>query len=203
MTKSLRRSRNTSSSQIESLVILLQRMREIQVRVAKDKTLSKYLQRRTRIEDASELLENLFLRFHSVTRQLSKRHENRSTLEVNDEHDVQDLLHSLLRIYFDDIRREEWTPSYAGGSSRMDFLLKKEQIVIEVKRAREGLNEKELGEQLLVDRSKYQKHPDCRMLYCLVYDPEERIFNPQGIERDLSEKTGEFETKVFIVPRKM
>ena len=28
---------------------------------------------------------------------------------------------------FDDIRPEEYTPSYAGGSSRIDFLLKDEK----------------------------------------------------------------------------
>lgn len=84
----------------------------------------------------------------------------------------------------------------------MDFLLKKEQIVIEVKKTREGLTEKELGEQLIVDKAKYQNHPDCKTLYCLIYDPEERISNPRGIERDLSDKVLEFETKVFIVPRR-
>lgn len=74
------------------------------------------------------LLANLFEKFHSVARQLRKRYNERPTLDVDDEYDVQDLLHALLRLYFDDIRTEEWTPSSAGGSSRMDFLLKKEKI---------------------------------------------------------------------------
>ncbi|MCU1275952.1 MAG: REase DpnII-MboI, partial [Bryobacterales bacterium] len=30
------------------------------------------------------------------------------------------------------------TPSYGGGASRMDFLLKEEQIVVEAKMARAG-----------------------------------------------------------------
>ena len=42
---------------------------------------------------------------------------------MEDEYDVQDLFHALLTIYFEDIRKEEWSPSYAGGASRMDFLL--------------------------------------------------------------------------------
>jgi hypothetical protein len=62
-------------------------------------------------------------RFHSIARQLAQRREDRTTLEIEDEYDVQDLLHALLRLYFDDIRPEEWTPSYGGASSRMDFLL--------------------------------------------------------------------------------
>lgn len=79
-------------------------------------------------------LENIFNKFHIIARQLLIRRENRSTLEITDEYDVQDLLHSLLRLYFDDVRPEEWAPSYAGSSSRMDFLLKEIKIVIEVKK---------------------------------------------------------------------
>jgi len=68
-------------------------------------------------------IETICNRFHLVARQMRARHDNRETLHVADEYDVQDLLHALLRLYFEDIRPEEYTPSYAGGSSRMDFLL--------------------------------------------------------------------------------
>jgi hypothetical protein len=43
-----------------------------------------------------DVLERVIDRFHLVARQLRQRHGNRSTLSVNDEYDVQDLLHSLL-----------------------------------------------------------------------------------------------------------
>lgn len=42
---------------------------------------------------------------------------------------MQDLLNALLRLYFYDIRPEEYTPSYAGKTARVDFLLKNEKIV--------------------------------------------------------------------------
>jgi hypothetical protein len=145
-------------------------------------------------------LINLFQKFHLVVRQLKSRYNNRSTLDVNDEYDVQDLLHALLRIYFDDVRAEEWTPSYAGGSSRMDFLLKSEKTVIEVKKTRVGLNDKELGKQLLEDKEKYKVHPDCHKLICFTYDPDGRIINPKGIVNDLNSKTDEFEVQVIIMP---
>ena len=64
--------------------------------------------------------DNVFTRFHKVARQLRTRHSNRVTIEVNDEYDVQDLLHAVLLLFFDDVRKEEWTPSYAGGASRQD-----------------------------------------------------------------------------------
>jgi REase_DpnII-MboI len=77
-------------------------------------------------------------KFHVAAKQLEDRYENRPTLRIKDEYDVQDLLHVLLRVHFEDIRPEEWTPSYAGTSSRVDFLLKSEQIVIEAKITRPG-----------------------------------------------------------------
>lgn len=138
-------------------------------------------------EDALIKLMNLLSKFPSVTRQLRSRHNRRKTLEIEDEYDVQDLLHALLKIHFDDIREEEWTPSYAGGSSRMDFLLKNEQIVIEIKKTRNNLGDKEVGEQLIIDIARYSKHPECKVLVCFVYDPEARIGNPIGLENDLNE----------------
>ena len=70
------------------------------------------------------------------------------------------LLHALLLLCFDDIRAEEWTSSYAGKSARMDFLLKNEGVVIEVKKTRLGLTDKELGDQLIIDVDRYKVHPD-------------------------------------------
>jgi hypothetical protein len=129
-------------------------------------------------------------RFHEVARQLVHRRENRSTLEIKDEYDVQGLLHALLQIYFDDIRAEEWTPSYGGGSSRMDFLLKDHALVIEAKMTRKGLNAKEVSEQLIIDAAKYRQHQDCKTLVCFVYDPSGLVKNPRGIERDLGKLSG-------------
>ena len=68
-------------------------------------------------------VEMLCSNFHLIAKQLTNRHNNRETIEIRDEYDVQDLLHAILRIFFEDIRPEESTPSYAGKSSRMDFLL--------------------------------------------------------------------------------
>lgn len=144
-------------------------------------------------------LENIFERFHIIARQLRTRHGERDTLNINDEYDVQDLLHALLLLHFRDIRAEEWTPSYAGGCLRMDFLLKDIQTVIEVKKTRASMTTKTLGEELIVDIEKYQTHPDCKKLYCFVYDPEGLLGNPVGIKSDLEAAHPNF-LKVFIKP---
>lgn len=144
-------------------------------------------------------IESIFNRFHRIARQLRTRHENRTTLNISDEYDVQDLLHALLLLFYDDVRSEEWTPSYAGGCGRMDFLLKDIQAVIEVKKTRESMSAKDLGEQLIVDIEKYKHHPLCKKLYCFVYDPEGLLGNPNGIKSDL-ENANEGFLKVFIKP---
>lgn len=156
---------------------------------------------RIEIDKASQLVESVLERFPVIVKEISRRHGNRPSFEIHDEYDVQDFLRGLLRIFFDDIRDEEWTPSYAGASARMDLLLKNEKIVIEVKMARRGLGEKQIREQLIIDKAYYKQHKDCKKLYCFIYDPESRIKNPRGFEKDLSERIGDFETKVLIIPR--
>lgn len=150
--------------------------------------------------DYDGILNTIFENFHTCSRQLRRRHSNRPTLEISDEYDVQDLLNALLRLHFDDVRPEEWTPSYAGGSNRMDFLLKDEEIALEVKMTRDGLKDKEVGEQLLIDIVKYQAHPNCKNLYCFVYDPDGHIRNPRGLEKDLSNAAENIDVKVYIRP---
>jgi hypothetical protein len=149
------------------------------------------------------MLERLCLRFHLVAMQLRTRHGDRDTLLVEDEYDVQDLLHALLTLEHDDVRTESWTPGYAGGSSRLDFLLKKEQIVIEAKKTRSGLGTRELGEQLLEDIQKYKQHPDCQTLVCFIYDPEGQIADPRGIENDLSRDADGLSVRVIIAPKSL
>jgi len=151
--------------------------------------------------DTETILERIFNRFHHVVRQLRNRHDSRETLDVQDEYDVQDLLHAILKLYFDDIRPEEWSPSHAGSSTKMDFLLKDEKLVIEIKKASNKLKDKKIGEQLISDIAHYREHPDCRTLVCFIYDPEGIIGNPGAIRKDLAKNsTQDFLIKVIIAP---
>jgi hypothetical protein len=154
----------------------------------------------TVLPQKADAIELLCDRFDIVAKQLRKRREQRPTLDVGDEYDVQDLLHALLRIFVDDVRPEERTPSYAGKSTRMDFLLPAEQIVVEVKKTRQGLGATELGTELIEDITRYRTHPSCKQLICFVYDPESRVANPRGIEHDLSRNEADFNVKVIIAP---
>lgn len=151
--------------------------------------------------DHSDNIKRILSRFHIVAKQLRRRHKGRPAFEINDEYDVQDLLHALLKIYFDDIRTEEYTPSYAEGSSRMDFLIKNEKIGIEVKKTRKNMSSRNLGNQLIEDIARFRGHPDCKILLCFVYDPDGILNNPVGIETDLSRRDGDLIVKVYIFPK--
>ena len=152
-----------------------------------------------KIVNLDNTFDMIFGNFHKVVKKMRNRYDNRETLDVKDEYDVQDLLFAILQIFFKDIRKEEWTPSYAGNSSRVDFLLKDEKVVIEVKKTRESMKDKDLGEQLIIDIAKYKSHPDCKNLICFVYDPDGRIVNPDGIIKDLEKDNKDF-VKIYINP---
>jgi len=81
------------------------------------------------------------------------------------------------------------------------FLLKAEKVVIEVKKTRPKLGTKEVGDQLAIDILKYRGHPDCKTLVCFIYDPEERIPNPKGLEQDLSQLVGDMQVRVYVTQR--
>ncbi|MBZ0235657.1 MAG: hypothetical protein K8M05_25235 [Deltaproteobacteria bacterium] len=145
-----------------------------------------------------ERVLHLCRRFPRVARQLQVRHAQRPTLVIQDEHDAQDLIHALLRVDFDDVRPESWAPEYAGKSSRVDFLLKDEQLVLEQKHAHDG--KRDIGGELIIDIKRYAEHPHCRTLVCFVYDPDHRLPNPAGIERDLTRKHGELDVVCVVAP---
>jgi len=199
MTKSFKHSKSTLSPQFQKQIKdILVRAGDFKVEV--DAILLKYRPPPFLKED-TQILEQLFLKFHSVVKQLQERQRGRKPFNVENEYDVQDLLHGLLRIYFDDVRPEEYCPSYAGTSARIDFFLKNEQIVIEAKMASKRHGRKKIAEELILDKEYYRKKEGSRILYCLVYDPDEMIKNPRGFESDLNERGENFEAKVLVVPR--
>ena len=116
---------------------------------------------------------------------LTHRRKDAQPLSFSSEYDVQDLLHALLRPWVADIRPEEFTPSYAGSSTRMDFLLPTHSLVIELKFVRDQNHGKRIGDELIIDIEHYRRHPDCKFLWCVIYDPEKLLLNAEGLKTDL------------------
>lgn len=135
--------------------------------------------------DTDELIQRVLSSFPDVIDSLRRRHSGRPSIDITDEYDVQDILRSIYKSLFRDVRDEESVPSFAGKNSRVDLFLKDECRFIEVKMTRKGLEDKRIGEELAIDIPQYREHPGCAKLYCFVYDPERRLKNPTGLINDL------------------
>ena len=149
--------------------------------------------------DIDIIIEKICTNFHKCTRAILNRHADRTTLEINDEYDVQDLLGGILRLFVKDIRPEDYVPSYAGSNSRTDFYLPEYDTYIETKMTRDGLRDKEIGEELSVDIARYGDK--CQTLVCFIYDKGSFLKNPYGLISDLeSLSTDRVNVKVYITP---
>lgn len=145
------------------------------------------------------LLERLTRRLPDLLAVLGNRQRGRTPYVVEDEYDLQDIVHGILKLHFDDVRVEDFAPERAGGRSRIDFVLKDERLVVETKMTRAGLGPREVGEELIIDIERYRSHPDCSALIGLVYDPERRIVNPRTLEADLSGPRDGIAVRVLVV----
>lgn len=149
-----------------------------------------------------ELLQVLVRGLPRAMHPLTHRRKGAQPLTFNSEYDIQDLLHAQLRPWIADIRPEEFTPSYAGSSTRMDFLLPAYRLVLEMKRIRDKPHAAKVGDELIIDIEHYRRHPDCDRLWCVVYDPLQLIQNPTGLVTDLeghrSTTDGSVHVRVFV-----
>lgn len=149
--------------------------------------------------DSIRALVQVGARFRLVTRQLrNRKHSNEPPLLIENEWDAQYLFCALLRLLFDDVRPEEWTPNYAGSNKRIDFLIPNYGIAVELKFSRPSMGKKELGDELVIDQEHYTKHNGVRHLVALVFDEAGHIENPRGLENDLSGQHGQMAVTVRI-----
>jgi hypothetical protein len=139
--------------------------------------------------EAARDLAAALQRIPEMIRTLAKLDAN--SFRVANEKDLQIIVEAFLRTVYDDVRPEDPAPTRAGASSRVDFVLPEVGILVETKMMRESLTVRRLGEELLVDVGRYPQHPDCRAIVAFVYDPERRISNPRGVERDLTTFTAD------------
>ncbi len=163
-----------------------------------------YVQRGpTKPSDVDELLLVLVKGLRRAMYPLMNRRKGAIQLSFTSEYDVQDLLHALLRPWVADIRPEEHTPSYAGSSTRMDFLLPTHRLVLEIKFVRDGSHAKGIGNELIIDSDHYRRHPGCDNLWCVVFDPQNLLPNPEGLKKDLegirSTKDGSLNVRLLVL----
>jgi hypothetical protein len=152
-------------------------------------------------QDPLQLVRKVCLRLHSVARQLRLRRDYRPTLEIEDDHDLQDLLCALLKMEFDEVATEEWTPPYTEGTPRTMLLINRDQIAVVAKKTRSGLSAKELADQVTADSAYYRAQGRGSTLLCFMYDPEGRIGSPKRLETTLTSVSEHCRVEVLVAPK--
>ncbi|MDK2742932.1 MAG: hypothetical protein NDI90_08445 [Nitrospira sp. BO4] len=152
-------------------------------------------------QDPLHVIRKVCLRFHAVARQLRLRRDYRPTLEVEDDYDLQDLLCALLKVEFDEVATDEWTPPYTGGAPRTTLLVNRDQIAVVAKKTRPGLTTKELADQVTADSAHYRTQGRCSTLFCFMYDPEGRIGSPKRLETTLTSVSEHCRVEVLVAPK--
>lgn len=146
---------------------------------------------------AADTLTALLRRVPDVVRQLRQRWGERPPFRVDDEHDVEDLVRSLLPLYFDGVHLRSRTPAYSA-TTRTDFLIHAHRMILTVKRTSRDLREPGLQEQLHEDARYYRAVPECRSLWVYIFDPQGELQDPRHLEAFWSRLEEEPEVRCVI-----
>lgn len=138
------------------------------------------------VAESAALIAKIMGKWSDMISSFKDHRTDVTPIKVTNEYELQYLLEGILRLLFEDVRPETYTPNYANKSNRTDFLLPKQRILIETKMTRNGLDAKKLSEELIIDKAHYRRHPNVDAILCFVYDPERRIKNPEGL-KDIQE----------------
>jgi hypothetical protein len=135
-------------------------------------------------DDVDSKLTAICDRFHRAVSHVAKRRKGKQPIDFSDEYDLQDIFGLVLKCLYTSVKDEEWTPSYGGSSSRIDFVIEDCETAAELKLAREN---HKVGDELIVDIARYRSRADVRTLVCFVYDPEGHLRRDAAeIEKTLS-----------------
>jgi hypothetical protein len=150
------------------------------------------------VRHTADRLTELFRRLPAALAILEREQRGRAGLTVADEYDLQRVVHALLRLHADDVEPEETTPRRAGGSYRIDFVLRQEQVAVEVKMTRPSMSAKDVRSQLVDDMFGYRGQANVAALVVVIYDRDRRIDNPAGFEQDINSDDPELLVRVVV-----
>jgi hypothetical protein len=108
---------------------------------------------------------------------------------------------ALLKVEFDEVATDEWTPPYTGGAPRTTLLVNRDQIAIVAKKTGPGVTTKELADQVAADSAYYRAQGRCTTVFCFMYDPEGRIGSPKRLETTLTSVSEHCRVEVLVAPK--
>lgn len=123
-------------------------------------------------------------------------------ISIEDEYDVQDILYVVLKSVFPKIKYENPLAKFGGRSTRLDFVLMEEGVIIEVKQINENeRNDKKFIDQMKIDLESYHVLDYLNELIFFIYAPKaiqdlDNFMELEG-ERTIQGKT--FNVTVVVV----
>lgn len=139
----------------------------------------------TSFDIPASTLNHIFTRFPHLVKRLAQRYDERSTLGITDEHDLQDFMQVLLAMFFDPIDVVENKAMHNYGGLKSDLLLRNEKIVLVFKMTNSLLKNAKLIEHLESDIETYTQRPNCDTLAYFIYDPDNLLTNPREFKDQL------------------
>lgn len=132
----------------------------------------------------TELVMRVCQRLPNAARILANRsRKDKPPFEIEDEYDVQDLLHATLRAYIKHSVQEDTLPKVAAvKSGRVDISIEDLGILIEVKFVRGPSDQKRIFEEYSQDLVLYPKWPPLKTLILLIYNSSD-LKDPEAFEK--------------------
>jgi len=130
------------------------------------------------------LIERICKRMPNAARiLLNRRRKGKMPFEVEDEYDVQDLLHATLRAYLKYSVQEDPLPKVAGTrSGRADISIEEIGVLIEIKYVRSPDDQKTIFDAFTQDLILYTSWPYLRTLLYVIYNADD-LRDPEALEK--------------------
>lgn len=137
--------------------------------------------------------------FCSVVRELRRRSDNGTVLEIDTTGDVLYLFKSLLRLYFDAIFEETWETPH--NTHQLSLLLHREKIALIVKKTNRSMTDKDLMNDFVQAIKHFSQTDEYTTLFYFIYDPDLRISQPLYLENQLIVlNNSALHVKIFVRP---
>jgi len=177
---------------------------DIQILIILEDLEKKLLQTKYLNQDANNLVRNILNNFSNAIKKITQnRRKNHNEYEINDEYDVQDILYVILKSVFPNLKDEDPIQKSGGKGTRIDLILREEEILIEVKMIKTSdYTESKFIDELKIDIESYHGSPWIKTLFCFVYDPFNKTRDIANFTdlNGIREKSGKrFNVEVIVV----
>lgn len=154
-------------------------------------------------KESEEVVRDILNNFsNAIQKIVNDRRKGHFDFKIEDEYDVQDILYVVLKSIFSNLRDEDPIPKVGATSTKIDLILRHENILIEVKMMKEkDADEKKFIQELKVDFESYHECKWLKKLFCFVYDPYKKTkdrSNFKDLDGDRTKGNHSFNIEVIV-----